>query len=106
MRQTHCQKQDADLSTVAGLRSLSWLTERIRCMTAEELEELLEKQNQQLADLEAEVNSLKEENAKLISEAAERSDELKKTKQMNFTLARQVDRIPAKSDEEILNEMF
>ena len=22
MRQTHCQKQDADLSTVAGLRSL------------------------------------------------------------------------------------
>ena len=75
-------------------------------MTAEELEEMVEKQNQQLADLEAEVNSLKEENAKLISEAAERSDELKKTKQMNFTLARQVDRIPAKSDEEILNEMF
>ena len=106
MRQTHCQKQDADLSTVAGRRSSLWLTERIRCMTAEELEELLEKQNQQLADLEAEVNSLKEENAKLISEAAERSDELKKTKQMNFTLARQVDRIPAKSDEEILNEMF
>ena len=75
-------------------------------MTAEELEELLEKQNQQLADLEAEVNSLKEENAKLISEAAERSDELKKTKQMNFTLARQVDRIPTKTDEEILNEML
>ena len=105
MRQTHCQKQGADLSTVAGRGFLSRLTER-RNMTSEELEVLLEKQAQQLSDLEAEVASLKEENQKLLADNAEKLQELQETKKLNFTLARQVDRMPAKSDLEILNEIL
>lgn len=105
MRQTHRQKRGADLSTVAGRGSLSRLTER-RNMTSEELEVLLEKQTQQLSDLEAEVASLKEENQKLLADNAEKLQELQETKKLNFTLARQVDRMPAKSDLEILNEIL
>ena len=75
-------------------------------MTSEELEVLLEKQAQQLSDLEAEVASLKEENQKLLADNAEKVQELQETKKLNFTLARQVDRTPAMSDLEILNEIL
>lgn len=75
-------------------------------MTSEELEVLLEKQSQQLSDLEAEVASLREENQKLLADNAEKVQELQETKKLNFTLARQVDRMPAMSDLEILNEIL
>ena len=75
-------------------------------MTSEELEQMLEKQNQQLSDLEAEVASLREENKKLLEDNTKKDTELQETKKLNFTLARQVDRMPAKSDLEILNEIL
>ena len=75
-------------------------------MTSEELEVLLEQQAQHLSDLEAEVASLREENQKLLADNAEKVQELQETKKLNFTLARQVDRMPAKSDYEILNEIL
>ena len=75
-------------------------------MTSEELEQLLERQSQQLSDLEAEVASLREENKKLLEDNTKKDTELQETKKLNFTLARQVDRMPAKSDLEILNEIL
>lgn len=42
-------------------------------------------------DQEAEINSLKSENETLKAGAGKLEDELKKTKELNFTLARQVD---------------
>lgn len=105
MRQTHRQKRGADLSTVAGRTPFHWLTERTR-MTSEELEQMLERQSQQLSDLEAEVASLREENKKLLEDNTKKDTELQETKKLNFTLARQVDRMPAKSDLEILNEIL
>ena len=67
---------------------------------------MLEKQNQQLSDLEAEVASLREENKKLLEDNTKKDTELQETKKLNFTLARQVVRMPAKSDLEILNEIL
>ena len=75
-------------------------------MTSEELEQLLERQSQQLSDLEAEVASLREENKHLLEDNTKKDAELQETKKLNFTLARQVDRMPAKSDLEILNEIL
>lgn len=76
-------------------------------MTAEELEKMVEEQNRTIADLEAERNSLKDENERLIKEGRERSEELRKTKELNFTLARQAGRdSDRKSAEDILSEMF
>ena len=74
-------------------------------MTMEELAEMIEKQNATIADLEAERNSLKEENEKVLASQKKIEEELRKTKELNFTLSRQVGH-SQKSTEEILSEMF
>lgn len=60
----------------------------------------------EFSDRDAEIASLKEENTKLIADAAEQKKELDETKKLNFTLGRQVSRQPSKTAEEIINEMF
>lgn len=59
-------------------------------------------------DMEAERNSFKEENDKLRDELKEMKAEMKKTKELNFTLARTVDqsKTAALSAEDILHDMF
>ena len=57
-------------------------------------------------DMEAERDSFKTENEKLRSEISEVKAEMKKTKELNFTLARQFKSEPEKSAEDILHEMF
>ena len=57
-------------------------------------------------DMEAERDSFKNENEKLQKEISELKSEMKKTKELNFTLARSVKREPDKSAEDILHEMF
>lgn len=74
-------------------------------MTPEEMAALIETQNATIADLEAERNSLKEENAQHIEAKRKIEEELRRTKELNFTLSRQVDK-QSKSAEEILAEMF
>lgn len=61
------------------------------------------------ADLEAERDSLRSENEALRSEAEENAKELKRTKELNFTLARQVstgERAQRQSAEELIYDMF
>lgn len=61
------------------------------------------------ADLEAERDSLRSENEALRSAAEETAKELKKTKELNFTLARQVstgERSERKNAEDIIHDMF
>lgn len=74
-------------------------------MTMEELAEMIEKQNATIKDLEAERDSLKEENEQRREAQKKIEEELQKTKQLNFTLSRQVGK-SQKSAEEILAEMF
>ena len=57
-------------------------------------------------DMEAERNSYKSENEQLKAEMAEVRTEIKKTKELNFTLARKIDTKPEQSAEDILHEMF
>ncbi len=75
-------------------------------MTFEELENMVAEQNRTISDLEAERDSLRAENESLVAADRERAEELRKTKELNFTLARQVGRADTKSAEDILNEMF
>lgn len=75
-------------------------------MTFEELENMVAEQNRTISDLEAERDSLRAENETLIAADKERAEELRKTKELNFTLARQAGRADVKSVEDILNEMF
>lgn len=74
-------------------------------MTMEELAEMIETQNATIKDLEAERDSLKEENEQRREAQKKIEEELQKTKQLNFTLSRQVG-YEQKSAEEILSEMF
>lgn len=57
-------------------------------------------------DLEAERDSFKNENDTLSAENKRLQEELRKTKELNFTLARKVSTEPQKSAEEIMNELF
>lgn len=57
-------------------------------------------------DMEAERNSFKTENEKLKTELLELKAEMKKTKELNFTLARSVQTEKPKSAEDIIHEMF
>ena len=57
-------------------------------------------------DMEAERNSFQTENDKLKEELSELKTEMKKTKELNFTLARSVKSEPEKSAEDILHDMF
>lgn len=74
-------------------------------MTPEELAALIENQNETIANLEAERNSLREENEQRREAQKNLEEELRKTKELNFTLSRQVGK-SQKSAEEILAEMF
>lgn len=67
-------------------------------------EEIAALQNQ-VSDLTAERDSLKSELGSKNDELANIKTELQKTKELNFTLARQAT-VPKKSAEDILNEMF
>lgn len=82
-------------------------------MTTEEMQSVIDSQTQQIADLEhdrsdleaerdsllAELNALKETNAKNVAE-------LQDTKKLNFTLARQIDTGKAKTLDQIIAEAF
>ena len=57
-------------------------------------------------DMEAERNSFQTENDKLKEELSDLKTEIKKTKELNFTLARSVKTEPEKSAEDILHDMF
>lgn len=57
-------------------------------------------------DLEAERDSFKTENDTLAAENKRLQEELRKTKELNFTLARKVSTEPKQSAEEVLNELF
>ena len=57
-------------------------------------------------DLEAERNSFKDENEALTKRNQELQEELRKTKELNFSLSRKVAAEPKKSAEEIMNELF
>ena len=75
-------------------------------MTVEEYEALIEKQNCAIRDLEAERDSLKAENAQRVEAMKKIEEELKKTKELNFTLSRQIDVKPAKTLEQNIAEVF
>lgn len=57
-------------------------------------------------DHESEIASLKEENEKFVSDGAALKKELEETKKLNFTLGRQVSRLPVQSADQIINDMF
>lgn len=57
-------------------------------------------------DMEAERDSFKHENEKIKLELSELKTEMKKTKELNFTLARSVKTEKPQSAEDILHDMF
>lgn len=59
-----------------------------------------------IGDLESERDSLLTENNKMIGLLDEIKKELKETKEMNFTLARQLSRAPEEDAETLLHELF
>ena len=75
-------------------------------MTTEEYEALITKQNDTIRDLEAERDSLKTENAQHVEAQKKIEEELRKTKELNFTLSRQIDVKPPKSLEQNIAEVF
>ena len=62
--------------------------------------------DRQIADLTAERDSLKKENEDYTKQIASSAEELKKTKELNYTLARHVNSEPVKDAEELLADMF
>jgi FtsZ-binding cell division protein ZapB len=60
-------------------------------MTTDELVDLLNSQTTEIENLTAERDSLTEENNALKEAAQAAADEIKETKKLNFTLARQLD---------------
>lgn len=76
-------------------------------MTQEELEQLVEQQNKTISDLEAERNSLRTENEQRKESQKKIEEELRKTKELNFTLARNLDSGSKKRPlGEIISEAF
>ena len=76
-------------------------------MTEEQLRNLLRSAADQVASLEAERDSFKEENTKLKENETKLSNELQNTKKLNFTLARSLDTSgKTKGVEDTLHEMF
>lgn len=61
-------------------------------MTEQEMQELIETQNQTIENLTAERDSFKSENEKLTANDKALREELRKTKELNFTLSRHVSR--------------
>lgn len=76
-------------------------------MTDEQLKELLTKASEEIGNLEAERDSFKEENENLNQNVKNLTEELSKTKKLNFTLARTLDTgSQSESAEDILSKMF
>lgn len=67
-------------------------------MTWDEANELIANQNKDIESLTAERDSFKAENEKLLETEKELREELKKTKELNFTLSRHVSREPVDSE--------
>lgn len=67
-------------------------------MTWDEANELIANQNKDIESLTAERDSYKTENEKLLETEKELREELKKTKELNFTLSRHVSREPVDSE--------
>lgn len=67
-------------------------------MTWEEANDLIANQNKNIESLTAERDSFKAENEKLLETEKELREELKKTKELNFTLSRHVSREPVDSE--------
>lgn len=67
-------------------------------MTWDEANELIANQNKDIESLTAERDSFKTENEKLLETEKELREELKKTKELNFTLSRHVSREPVDSE--------
>lgn len=62
--------------------------------------------DRQIQELTAERDSLKTENEEYSKKLASSSEELRKTKELNYTLARHASAEPVKDSEEILADMF
>ena len=79
-------------------------------LSEDEQEKLLqgwEAQETTIKDNEAEINSLKKENETFKAGSEKLEKELKETKEMNFTLARQIDTSKSRpSFEDTLHDMF
>ena len=76
-------------------------------MTEEQLRTLLQSAADQVASLEAERDSFKEENDKLKENEKKLSDDLQNTKKLNFTLARSLDTSgKTRGVEDTLHDMF
>ena len=76
-------------------------------MTEEQLRTLLQSAADQVNNLEAEIDSFKEENEKLKENEKKLSDDLQQTKKLNFTLARSLDTSgKTRGVEDTLHEMF
>lgn len=66
-----------------------------------------EKLQSDLKNVEAERDSFKTENDKLLEESKKNQEDLKSAKELNFTLARKIDHAePAKSSEDLIHDMF
>ena len=66
-----------------------------------------EKLQSDLKNVEAERDSFKNENDKLLEESKKNQEELKSAKELNFTLARKIDHSePTKSSEDLIHDMF
>lgn len=66
-----------------------------------------EKLQSDFKDVEAERNSFKTENEKLLADSKKNLEDLKSAKELNFTLARKIDHSePTKSSEDLIHEMF
>lgn len=84
--------------------------EDFKALSTEEQEAFLttaSKFEDNIKNLEAERDSFKNENDTLKTINSKNEEELKKTKELNFTLARKIDsEIPKRSSEDILHDMF
>lgn len=65
-----------------------------------------EANEKQLAELTAERDSFKTENEQLRTQSQQTAAELKATKEVNYTLSRQINLGSNKSDEEMLHELM
>lgn len=75
-------------------------------MSDEQLRNLLTRAAEEMQTLEAERDSYKEENENLKGTYKTVSEELQKTKKLNFTLARSLDTSNSASVEDTLHSMF
>lgn len=66
-----------------------------------------EKLQADLKNVEAERDSFKNENDKLLEESKKTQEDLQSAKELNFTLARKIDHSePTKSSEDLIHDMF